>query len=66
MTIIYDSKEAFIMVHSIKQLDGTMSRNTLVKAERKADGKAIYRGLTLDDLVIVKKNWGKILKAMAT
>lgn len=58
-----------ILVHSINTKKKKAGRNTLVKKTFQVipTGKKYgnYRGLNIDDLLIVKQNWNKIIGAMA-
>lgn len=53
----------------VRCIDNQTSRNTLVKKQFViSNGKRTFskhRGLNIDDLLIVKKNWNKIIGAMA-
>jgi len=58
-----------IVVRSICDKDGKNSKNTLVKKTWRITAigykwYAGHRGLNLNDLSEIKKNWPKILKAM--
>lgn len=66
--IIHQTPTEIIVVRILKKNDGTWTRNSLVKMEinKNKNGERIgkHRGLNLDDMAILKKNWPKILVAM--
>ena len=54
-----------ILVYQNIDENGTPGRNLLGKSGFSLDGKRRKdKGFTLPDLLIIKTNWGKILKAM--
>lgn len=66
-SVTIHEKDAFkILVHRVK-FKKKWTRKTLVKIEtRIKNGRGIYtfRGFNMDDLLIIKRNWSEILKAM--
>lgn len=66
--VIHEGKDFIIVVRSIQYKEGPWSRNTLVKIQLKPekDGNRTgrQRGFNLDDMLILKKNWGRILKEL--
>jgi hypothetical protein len=66
--IIHDGDNHLIIIRSLKDKNGLESKNTLVKIDivSNKNGKRMgkHRGLNLDDLLVVKKNWNKILGSM--
>lgn len=68
---IHTDKDTSIVIHSIKNKNDEWSKNTLVKLQKLIDGHGQrdirkYRGFTLDDMVIIKRNWPTILKSLAS
>lgn len=67
-SVIHENNGFKIIVHRIK-FKNKWTRKTLVKIQSEnKKGREIYtfRGFNLDDLLILKKNWGKILKKLTS
>jgi len=66
-SVIHETENQIILIRSIKKENGPPSRNTLIKAEVKPNSKVknyFYRGFNIDDMLVIKKNWSKIIAGL--